>query len=188
MKSSTTILNTFNDEVTGGQHGRDETIQFIGSIFDPEPNSMQDSQQENAIPNLDHFEEEVSEMANKIPQYNSPASELLEAITQEARTNPLFPSILTRINDVGTQRTLSEPTPRHLAFFQNRVTPTGSLRSLPSRGTWSSLSTLLDLQNTDHLESGDPNWLSDMLDEPAAWMFDDEDSTLRDHDVEENRP
>lgn len=195
MESLTTNLTNFSNEMTRVQ---DEILQFVGSVFDGEPILMQGVQQGITVPNLDQFETEVSQIVRTIQQYSPPTSELSEAMTQisnlwahlvviqRAGTNPAFPLTLMRISYVERRRTLSEPTPRRRTFFQSRETPTGSLRSPPFRGTWSSFSTLAEIQSTNHFEADDPNWLSEILTEPAASMFDDEDSTVADHDVGEN--
>ena len=198
MQSSTTNLTTFNDQMTSGQERVAEILQFTGSLFDTEPMPMHDWQQETTITDFDHFEEEVGEIVNLVAQNDPPGSELSEemyqtlsswaypAVMQEVGTNCSIPTTSVRINGTGRRPTLSDPTHARQAPSQSHINSTSSLQSLQSRGTRSSLPTLVDIHHTDHLEVGNPNWPTEILNEPAASMFDDDESTLGAHSVGEN--
>ena len=126
---------------------------------------MQELQQESIVTEFDHFH---------------------PVVTQDGGNNISIPSTSVGINPAGRRPTLSDPIHTRQTSSQSRVTSTGSLRSLPSRETWSSLATLVDIHHTDHLEVGDPDWLSEILNEPAASMFNEDESTLGAHSVGEN--
>ncbi|ERF70964.1 hypothetical protein EPUS_06749 [Endocarpon pusillum Z07020] len=198
MQSSTTNSTMFNDQMTSGQDWVDQILQFTGSLFDREPMLVQDWQQETTITDFDHFEKEIGEIINQTAQNNSPGSEVSEVrpqnslpwahsvVMQEGGIDVSIPTTSVRINRTGRRPTLSDPTHTRQTPSQRHTSSTGSHRSLRFRGTWSSLPTRVDVHHTDHSEVGFPNWPSEIIDEPAASMFDDDESTLENYSVGEN--
>ncbi|KAF7512776.1 hypothetical protein GJ744_000343 [Endocarpon pusillum] len=168
----------FNDQMTHGQDWVDEILQFTGSLFDTELMLVQDWQQETTITDFDHSEKEVDEIVNQVALNDPPGSELSVVIAQTS-----FPWAHPAVMQEGGTNV---STPTTSALSHRRITSIGSHRSLRSRGTWSSLPTLVDFHHTDHSEVGDPNWPSEIIDEPAASTFDDDESTLESHSVGEN--